>query len=326
MSVELHGLGALRSPPDPRDWDIVTLLAADGIAAAAPSIYVVSDLPPVLDQQLTPECVAFSHSSMKAWHDRRDQGKFYNFDEHLFFRQIGGTAEGAAARWALERMRNYGYPVVTYGDAGLHKINSYYAVPLDIATIKQAIMAYGPITLLGPWYPSWINNVPASGILPAPFGVPGGHCVLAVGWDDSRGLLIQNSWGLFWGAQGRAWMPYPFVTTIQWEAWKAIDQYVRPPLPDTSTTITAGGLPVTFISRPGWKASIRAGKPRRAGATLGATNYGTTTRKTAFTVWGEVKGQNFGTPNGTNWYFGPQYIGRWRIVYIPAIDLTDRNF
>lgn len=329
MNLQLHGMGALPSPPDPRDWQITDLLAADGFAAAMPSRFVVSNLPPVLDQGLNPTCVAHSHSSMKAWMDHIDQGKFPNFNEPLFHRQIGGTSQGAVARYALDRMKEYGYPVVTLGDAGLHKITAYYAVAKDINVIKQALMSYGPLTMLGPWYPSWINNLPSSNILPAPFGIPNGHCVLVVGWDDSKGFLFQNSWGLFWGDQGRAWMPYGLATVVMWEFWKAIDQYVRPaPLPDTSTpTITAGGLPVTFKNRTGWRAAIKAGKPRRAGATLTSHNYANTTKKEAFTVWGEVVGQNFGTPNGTNWYFGSHYInGRDRVIYIPAIDLTDRNF
>ena len=88
-----------------------------------------------------------------------------------------------------------------------------------------------------------------------------------------------------------------------------------------------GGLPVNFKNRSGWKAKIKAGKPRRAGARLSSTNFGNTTRNEVFYIWGEVVGDNFGTPNGTNWYFGGQYVGgKNRVVYIPAIDLMDRNF
>lgn len=47
----------------------------------------------------------------------------------------------------------------------------------------------------------------------------GGHAVMAVGYDDSHkigeskgAILIRNSWGTEWGADGYGWLPYEFVT------------------------------------------------------------------------------------------------------------------
>lgn len=96
------------------------------------------------------------------------------------------------------------------------------------------------------------------------------------------------------------------------------------------STIKAGGLPVTFTSRTGWKASIAAGKPRRAGATTTATNYGVSASAEAFPIWGEVVGEDlsqYGLSGGKRWLFGPQYIkGKgWRVVYIPIRDLINRK-
>ena len=76
---------------------------------------------------------------MKAWQDRRDQERFFDFDEPAFFAAIGGTANGAYVRAAMERMRTAGYPVVGLGDPAHHRIAAYYAVPRDLATIKAAI-------------------------------------------------------------------------------------------------------------------------------------------------------------------------------------------
>jgi C1A family cysteine protease len=49
--------------------------------------------------------------------------------------------------------------------------------------------------------------------------VEGGHAVVAVGYDDGKkigsatgALLIRNSWGLGWGADGYGWLPYKYVT------------------------------------------------------------------------------------------------------------------
>ena len=48
--------------------------------------------------------------------------------------------------------------------------------------------------------------------------VQGGHAVLAVGYDDAKkigsakgALLIRNSWGTGWGAEGYGWLPYDYV-------------------------------------------------------------------------------------------------------------------
>jgi hypothetical protein len=103
-------------------------------------------------------------------------------------------------------------------------------------------------------------------------------------------------------------------------------QWPRPSvIPNTGTGTTgptAGGLPVSFVYRAGWKATIIAGKPRRAAAGLAAKNYGTTSKDTAFLIWGEVKGDSVG--GSTRWFFGPQYIGAWRVAYIPLIDTKNR--
>jgi hypothetical protein len=103
-------------------------------------------------------------------------------------------------------------------------------------------------------------------------------------------------------------------------------------VPNTSTGTTTGsstkvgGLPVNFKSRYGWKATIKPGKPRRSGASIASSNYGNTdSNGEPLPIWGEVVGQDFGS--GSRWFFGPQYISsRWRIVYIPLIDLSNRNF
>ena len=100
-------------------------------------------------------------------------------------------------------------------------------------------------------------------------------------------------------------------------------------LPDTSQppTITVGELPMAFINRTGWHAYIKAGKPRRAGATTGSRNYGSTKVRQGFPIWGEVTGEDltkYGLPGGSRWFFGPQYVGSQHAVYIPYCDLENR--
>jgi len=99
------GLGALPDAPDERDYPLSALYAAEGLTASVtlPASYTAPGMPPVLDQHATPMCVAYSSSAVKAWQDRRDQERFFDFDEPAFFAAIGGSAQGAYVRAAVER-------------------------------------------------------------------------------------------------------------------------------------------------------------------------------------------------------------------------------
>jgi hypothetical protein len=222
------GKGAIPSPPDGRDWKIAELLGAEPLAAA-PASYVVPNLAylPVLNQGDTPECVAFAHSALKAFEDRIDQGSYFDFNEYTFFYSIGGTANGAVIRNALDKLVNDGYPVVNIGNAYQHKIAAYYRIPEDIETIKQAIMAFGPVIMGTEWYQSW-ENLNSNYQLPAPSGSQNGHAFIIVGWDY-RGFRCRNSWGTAWGQGGDFYMPFSYALTYGFEFWKAIDQIVTGP-------------------------------------------------------------------------------------------------
>lgn len=236
MEPRVYGMGGIQSPPDERDMQVSDLLAAlsgkDEYKAGAvslPSSYRAPGLPPVMDQGTTPMCVAYSSGSMKNWQDKRDLDKFFNFDESRFFYSIGGGPNGAVARYALDRMLNYGYPEHGGVYASRHKITAYYSVDKSMSIIKHAIMRLGPILMLGPWYNNWIYNIPGSAILPRPDWGGNGHQVLVVGWDDDKGLEFQNSWGTLWGNNGRAWMPYWYAVNTMWEFWKTVDQITDKP-------------------------------------------------------------------------------------------------
>lgn len=226
----MFGTGALQSPDDERDFPLEWLLSADGVdpqAIVLPATYVVPKRPPILNQGNTPMCVAYSTSSMKSYQDYDDQvpAKYWNFDEPLFFRQIGGTSQGAYLRVAMDRLLKYGYPVYSLGQASKHKIRAYYAVPKDLYSIKVAVKAYGELVMARPWYHSWLRS-PESGvnyILPRPDYSIGGHAIVIDGWDDNRkALRLRNSWGSVWGYGGDAFMPYAYLGSV-WEVWKALD-------------------------------------------------------------------------------------------------------
>ena len=269
-----HGLGYLESPVDARDWSIDTLfaLAAADPAAAVPLRHTVPPPhPPTLNQGLKPECVAYSSSWVKAYEDLRDQGVF-DFDEHAFFGQIGGTPDGAFIRNALARMLSAGYPVSgSPSSAPLHRIEAYYAVPVTVAAIKGAVRAFGPVIIGTPWFKSWFH--PVHGILPAPTSVSGGHAIVVIGWDET-GFRLRNSWGTAWGINGDCVLPYALLAEVR-EAWKVVDAAETQPTPMTPREWRLHVAPHTLVRSAtvtpevpprisGWDERLWSGNPSSA--------------------------------------------------------------
>ncbi len=231
------GLGWLESPPDERDWGVDALYAATGAEAPAelPTAYhVPAPLYPVVDQGSSPMCVAYSAAGEQGWYDLRDTGLAL-FDEALFFRQIGGSQDGALIRDALDARLSKGYPVAGHPElAGQHKIAAYYAVPVTQADLYGAILSFGPLVIGTPWANSWFHPRP-DGTLPPFDRSVGGHAILAVGWD-ATGLRLRNSWGADWGDQGEATLPWGELGRVR-EAWKAVDVVEPRPAPPASWRI-----------------------------------------------------------------------------------------
>jgi C1A family cysteine protease len=54
-------------------------------------------------------------------------------------------------------------------------------------------------------------SMPASGE-----SVAGGHCVVAVGYDETkRVFIVRNSWGSDWGLNGYCLMPFEYLLNPQ---------------------------------------------------------------------------------------------------------------
>jgi hypothetical protein len=278
MTDQLYGLGAIPSPFDPNDYPITALYEALGVeppdVAALGSIYASTPVPPILNQGNTPQCTCFGTKGMKQFQDHDDTSvpTWYNFDAALMFSRVKGTAAGAVVRDVLDQLLKVGYPLVgNSGAAADHKIAGYYAVPIDIPSIKQAIATFGEIVMGMTWANSW-RTPHADGSLPAFDYAIGGHLVRVRGWNDGLGIRIPNSWGAAWGANGECYLPYDQLSHV-WEVWKAPDQPrptppPPPPTPPVTPTIfhwhVAAGAkirvyplrPVTGCILPGWSVTI----------------------------------------------------------------------
>lgn len=211
----------------------------------AKSLIPTGFLPPIFDQGQTGSCTGHGSTRAIAF-ARAKQGLPYIDLSRLFTYYNARVAEGdadqdngASVGDVIVAAQQYGdcpytdYPtdpaLVTvapsaqvYADAIKHKALS--AVTVDAPAgpqfeyqFKAAIDQLGlPVVFGFTVYESFESDeVAKTGIMPMPAPgeqVLGGHCVVAVAYDDSTKLVtIDNSWGTSWGQEGRFQMPYDFI-------------------------------------------------------------------------------------------------------------------
>jgi len=230
-----YGLGAVPSPPDARDWP----LQLAPLAAPLPARFVSIGMGPVLDQGSKPQCVAYASSGMLTWFGKRDAEGVIDFDENWLYQRCKDIDDivgpGTDGRSAMRVLKNTGAKALNRPESIAHfRIRAYYAVPVDLVTLKTALTQYGPILLGSAWYDPWFS--PVNGIIGRKAGaMVGGHATLLFGWDDNVGggsLLIRNSWGHYAGStNGNFYAPVRYFLPETFEAWKAVDLVTHVPAP-----------------------------------------------------------------------------------------------
>jgi C1A family cysteine protease len=109
-------------------------------------------------------------------------------------------------------------PKQLYLDAAKYRVQKYEQVDNTNATLLKTALAAGKPVVFGfTVYESFeAESVAKTGVVPMPGkdeSVLGGHCVLLVGYDDSKKQwIVRNSWGTGWGDQGYCYFPYAFLT------------------------------------------------------------------------------------------------------------------
>lgn len=231
-------LGAIPSPPDPRDHPLSMYIPETAeVALVLPRWRYPgwSRSFPVYDQ-IGPSCVGNSSALSATIDQRRDHRHWDVYDgEELYAlcKQQDGipTVAGTYPRVAFKIRQERGAKVKKSGESsevGQYDQIGAYAALHSIEEIKVAIYLYGSSLLGSTWYEEWFD-VPTDKILPPGINPAGGHAYTAIGWSTARSsLLIQNSWGTEWGYSingtgGRAWLPYDRVDFNDFEAWRAID-------------------------------------------------------------------------------------------------------
>jgi C1A family cysteine protease len=239
---EHGGYGWARDLPDARDFIYAAPLIRfpQGLPSA---IDLRSECPPVYDQGQLGSCTANGIAGAIEF-DQAKQGTKEFTPSRLFIyyneRVMEGTVNqdsGAQVRDGIKSVATLGAPpetewpyniqefaqqppTVAYTDAKLDLVSSYARVAQNLAQMQGCLAEGYPFVFGFTAYESFESTTVAeTGIVPMPASgetVVGGHCVVAVGYDDTtRTFIIRNSWGTGWGLKGYCTMPYEYLLNSQ---------------------------------------------------------------------------------------------------------------
>ncbi len=261
--------GAKPSPRDVRDYQLADHHPeiAALYALSLPASFSLRQYDPGVDDQGSlGSCTAFGSGNGHELTQQK-QGltlmRGSKLAQYYWTRAIEGTTSydsGAYIRDSIKALANVGYaqnglwpynianfrsapPAPVAMDAAQHKALKYVAVPNDVSSIKAAIYSGFAVIIGMTVYNNFFN--PPGGIIPWPAGgVAGGHCVRLIGWDDTKGLAVNNSptawefpnsWGTSWGLNGYAWLPSNVLQAVGSDFWiiSAVDGVAPTPVPPT---------------------------------------------------------------------------------------------
>ena len=245
-----YGNGSILSPYDIRDYGV-----AASTAAPLPETFELdfSNIE-VKNQRNINSCVAHALSTILEYHAKGQYELSTNFFYGIQYKLCGYEGKGMYLRNACKIATEYGDPLREdcYGNyeipdcrkvaeaafdneetmrkAADFKTKSYYKCNNN-EEIKYALVNYGPILASIQWYPDYTVR---NGILVKSSNKKSDsyHAIVIYGYNE-QGFLCQNSWGRFWGNNGRFILPYNIK--IQ-EARGLIDfdnqNYIAPPKPN----------------------------------------------------------------------------------------------
>ena len=236
----IESCGAILSPLDVRDYKVACAVSAEEF----PEEFELQ-MPEVKNQGSVGACVAHSitttieYFSRAQGDDHREMSVGFIYGNRSTSTHIG---RGMIVRDALEAARKYGDVVKTLfpynkevpdiiemfndnfitlsPDAYANRITSYYRI-YNENEIKASLMEHGPVIFAMEWYSDIKikNGIMNTKQETSPKN--GHHCMIIYGWNKD-GWLIQNSWGKYWGDNGRAIIPYNIKFN---ELWGIIDEY-----------------------------------------------------------------------------------------------------
>ncbi|ALO66520.1 peptidase C1 [Arthrobacter alpinus] len=224
--------------PDQRDFQFAAPVAVQ--ASLPPSVDLRPACPPVYDQGQLGSCTGNGIAGVLQFMAMKEGQADTSTPSRLFIyyneRVIEGTVDsdsGAQIRDGIKSVASIGacdetlwpYTITKFAKKPLAKCYtaakknraiSYSRVSQSLSTMKGALASGFPVVFGFTVYDSFESaDVARTGVVPMPAtseSVLGGHCVVAVGYDDaSQSFTIRNSWGTGWGMAGYATMPYGYL-------------------------------------------------------------------------------------------------------------------
>jgi len=232
-------IGWVKDTPDTRDYKFT---------AQTKVRYSTTDLrplcPPIIDQGNIGSCTACATVAMSQF--VRAKEKFTLWTPSPLFtyyatRLLEKTVEvdcGASVRDAIKSTVLYGIapelfwrykpanvsvrpPEGVWIEASKHETLKYLRIDnTDPTSLTGCINEGYPFVFGMNVYSSFLSSkVNATGIVPTPNikseKLLGGHCMMGVGYQGTGAdmkLIVQNSWGRKWGANGYCYIPFSYIT------------------------------------------------------------------------------------------------------------------
>jgi len=173
--------GYIESSFDERD-----LYCASSNETNFPKSYRIKPRTLVIDQRDVPKCVSVAISQMLYYYALyRQQIIPHTFSDALIWESRADTSiRGMTPREGLKLAQTI-TPI---------KIRRYARVPVGFSTMKECLLAYGPMLVTLPVYSRDARFWEGSNF-------EGGHACIITGYDN-RGFEIKNSWGREWNDGG----------------------------------------------------------------------------------------------------------------------------
>jgi C1A family cysteine protease len=232
------GYGWVHDLPDTRDlaYSAPLLRFPRGLP---PFVDLRSKCPPVYDQGQLGSCTGNAIAGAVEF-DQHKQGRkefipsrlFIYYNERVIERTVSQDS-GAQVRDGIKSVAKLGAPPeavwpyiiskfsqkppnAAYRDAKDDLVTSYSRVPQELNQMQGCLAEGYPFVFGFTVYSSFEgDDVAKTGIVPMPTSggkVVGGHCVVAVGYDDKKRMfIIRNSWGADWGIKGYCMMPFEYL-------------------------------------------------------------------------------------------------------------------
>ena len=247
MDVEPEfGFGAIRSPPDDRDYQIAAFLPTEHQREILPpELDLRLQLPPVRNQGGRGTCAAHAGALVKEYQERIDANYLGYMSPEFIYQNREGKPQsvGMYGRDVMRILSNIGSVSeddCPYQDkdndmteeqlkalapiAENYKIVSYAAVTTE-DELKHALHTWGPCWVAFPVFkhrPEFWRGEQGE----EPYA---GHAVAIVGYT-ADGYWIRNSWGAGFGTGGYVlWSRADWGR--QWEIWSLVDQRGSPTPP-----------------------------------------------------------------------------------------------